>query len=527
MRSMGKSFEGIVLEGSSRTVPHLLVAAAGNYAPLIAITDGQKSVAYRDLPSLASASALKLQKLGVAPDDRVMVVAENSFELLELLLGAAWLGAILVPVNPTSRAGQLRYLVESTEPRLILMDESVQDRWDASGDKEYLEFATQLIPAITFDFDEVLETEIEQVLSNSEPGSTLAILFTSGTTGKPKGVMCPNGQFVRWGEVVGAMLKMAPGEIAQTTLPLFHTNALNALMQCLIHGSTFYLAPRFSVSQFWQRIVDSGATITYLLGAMVTMLTAAPPSSLDRAHQLRIALAPGTPPKILEEFERRFGVRLMEAHGMTETNAAIGPLQDEQRLGFMGKILDGFDAKVIDFDGNQVPDGEPGQLLLSTTTPHAFASGYWRLPEESAKAMVDDWFYTGDRVVCEAGWYRFVDRIKDVIRRRGENISAWEVEQALQSLDSVTSAAVVPVPSELGEDEVMAFIIPAGTIPDPVLLLDACANLLPHFAVPRYVEFVSELPLTETGKVRKVELRERGVGVDTWDAQRVGYVAKR
>ena len=193
----------------------------------------------------------------------------------------------------------------------------------------------------------------------------------------------------------------------------------------------------------------------------------------------------------------------------------------------MGKILDGFDAKVIDFDGNQVPDGEPGQLLLSTTTPHAFASGYWRLPEESAKAMVDDWFYTGDRVVCEAGWYRFVDRIKDVIRRRGENISAWEVEQALQSLDSVTSAAVVPVPSELGEDEVMAFIIPAGTIPDPVLLLDACANLLPHFAVPRYVEFVSELPLTETGKVRKVELRERGVGVDTWDAQRVGYVAKR
>ena len=141
--------------------------------------------------------------------------------------------------------------------------------------------------------------------------------------------------------------------------------------------------------------------------------------------------------------------------------------------------------------------------------------------------MVDDWFYTGDRVVCEAGWYRFVDRIKDVIRRRGENISAWEVEQALQSLDSVTSAAVVPVPSELGEDEVMAFIIPAGTIPDPVLLLDACANLLPHFAVPRYVEFVSELPLTETGKVRKVELRERGVGVDTWDAQRVGYVAKR
>lgn len=527
MRSMDKSYEGIALKGSSRTVPHLLVEASRKYAPHIAITDGQKSVSYRDLPSLAAAAALKLQRLGVAPADRVMVVAENSFELLELLLGVAWLGAILVPVNPTSRAGQLRYLVESTEPRAILIDESVQNRWSASGDQEYLEFSTQLIPTTTFDFREVQQDEIEEVLSKCEPGKTLAILFTSGTTGKPKGVMCPNGQFVRWGEVMGIILKMSPGEVAQTTLPLFHTNALNALMQCLIHGSTFYLAPRFSVLQFWQRIVDSGATITYLLGAMVTMLTAAPPSALDRAHQLRIALAPGTPPKVLEEFERRFGVRLMEAHGMTETNAAIGPLRDEQRLGYMGKVLEGFDAKVIDFDGNEVPDGQPGQLLLSTTTPHAFASGYWRLPEESAKAIVDGWFYTGDRVVCEAGWYRFVDRIKDVIRRRGENISAWEVEQALQSLDSVNCAAVVPVPSELGEDEVMAFIIPSGPIPDPVLLLDACANLLPHFAVPRYVEFVSELPLTETGKVRKVELRERGVGVGTWDAQRVGYVAKR
>ncbi|MEI7550220.1 MAG: AMP-binding protein, partial [Actinomycetes bacterium] len=213
---MDKSYEGIVLEGSSRTVPHLLVAAAGNYAPLIAITDGQKSVAYRDLPSLASAAALKLQKLGVAPDDRVMVVAENSFELLELLLGAAWLGAILVPVNPTSRAGQLRYLVESTEPRLILIDESVQARWSASGDQEYLEFTTQFIPTTNFDFSEVSKTEIDSVLVTSEPGSTLAILFTSGTTGKPKGVMCPQGQFVRWGEVVGKILKMSPGEVAQT-----------------------------------------------------------------------------------------------------------------------------------------------------------------------------------------------------------------------------------------------------------------------------------------------------------------------
>ena len=517
----------ISLSGASRTVPNLLVAAAKRFASNVAMTDGQRSITFQDLPSLASASAFKLRQLGVSKGDRIMVVAENSLELLELFLGAAWLGALFVPINPTSRSGQLHFLVESTEPKIIFIDESVHARWAATGEKDLEDFAPHVIQPTRLALADVPAIEIDSVLRDSDPGSTLAILFTSGTTGKPKGVMCPNGQFIRWGEVVGEILKMAPGEVAQTTLPLFHTNALNALMQCFVHGATFYLSPRFSVSQFWKRIADSGATITYLLGAMVAMLVSAPPSELDRMHRLRIALAPGTPPKILEEFQRRFGVRLIEAHGMTETNAAIGPEGDSQRLGFMGKVLNGFAAKIVDFDGKQVPDGVPGQLLLSTSTPHAFASGYWRLPEESAKSTVDGWFYTGDRVVCEDGWYRFVDRIKDVIRRRGENISAWEVEQALQTFDSVKSAAVVPVPSELGEDEVMAFIIPTSTCPDPFVLLDECSKLLPHFAIPRYVEFVKEFPLTETGKVRKVELRERGVGVDTWDAEKVGYVAKR
>ena len=213
---------------------------------------------------------------------------------------------------------------------------------------------------------------------------------------------------------------------------------------------------------------------------------------------------------------------------MTETNATIGPDGKDQRVGFMGKVLPGFQAQVIDDAGNQVPDGTPGELLLRTDLPFAFAMGYWGQEEETKKSWRGDWFYSGDRVLCEDGWYKFVDRIKDVIRRRGENISAWEVEQALQTLPYVSVAAAIAVPSELGEDEVMAFIVPTeGVKTPPEAILDDCAKILPYFALPRFVEFVDNLPLTETGKIRKAELRRRGVQATSWDSQKAGYIVKR
>ena len=173
-------------------------------------------------------------------------------------------------------------------------------------------------------------------------------------------------------------------------------------------------------------------------------------------------------------------------------------------------------------------DGTPGELYLKCNVEGGFATGYWKMPEETALAWNDGWFRSGDRVVRKDGWYKFVDRIKDVIRRRGENISAWEVEQALQSIDMISVAAAIPVPSELGEDEVMAFIVlePEKSLSE-IEILDQCTQLLPRHALPRFIEFVTELPLTETGKIRKVVLRDRGVQATTWDSQKAGYVVKR
>jgi crotonobetaine/carnitine-CoA ligase len=301
---------------------------------------------------------------------------------------------------------------------------------------------------------------------------------------------------------------------------------LNAFVQSLMHEARFIVGPRFSASRFWQRVAEADATVTYLLGAMVTILAGREPSEADRAHRVRIALAPATAPDLWEVFSSRFGVEIVESHGMTETNAAIGPRDGDQRPGWMGRVMEGFEARVVDEDDAPVPNGVAGELILRASEPYAFAGGYWRMPEATVDAWRNLWFHSGDRAVQEDGWFRFLDRMKDAIRRRGENVSAWEVEQVLLQHAEIEAVAVIPVPSELGEDDVMACVVSRAAL-DPAEVIHFCAPRLPYFAVPRYVELVDELPLTENGKVRKFVLRERGVTAATWDREAAGITIER
>jgi crotonobetaine/carnitine-CoA ligase len=343
-------------------------------------------------------------------------------------------------------------------------------------------------------------------------------------------VCCPQAQFYWWARSTAAMLGgLREDDVLYTCLPLFHTNALNACMQALTHGCRIVVGPRFSASRFWSRIVEADATVTYLLGAMISILAKTPPSELDRGHRVRVALAPATPAELHALFHERFGVVLRDGFGMTETNAVIGARDGSSRPGTMGVVMPGYEAKVVDADDNEVPDGTAGELVLRADEPFAFATGYWRMPEETVESWRNLWFHSGDRVVRNPDRsFRFLDRMKDAIRRRGENISAWEVEQVLQSHPDVASAAVVPVPSELGEDDVLACVVPReGASLDPVELIRHCEPRLSYFAIPRYVEVLDALPLTENGKVRKVVLRERGVTESTWDREAAGYTLQR
>jgi carnitine-CoA ligase len=310
---------------------------------------------------------------------------------------------------------------------------------------------------------------------------------------------------------------------------LFHVNALTAFAQSLLCGGTFVLAGRFSASRFWDQVREAGADVTYLLGAMVSILTRRPPSPADRAHGVRVALAPATPAPLVEPFFERFGVRLVEAYASTESNLAIGAPVGEQRPGAMGRVVAGFHARVVDADDVETPLGQPGELLLRSDLPFAFADGYWREPNQTVRAWRNLWLHTGDLVVRDAdGWFTFVGRLSDSLRRRGENISAYEVERVLAGHPAIAAVAVFPVPSDLGEDEVMAAVVARdGASLDLTEVIRFCEPRLAYFAVPRFIEVVEALPLTENGKVRKFVLRERGVTATTWDREAAGVRPRR
>ena len=516
------------LAPSERTLRHLIVYQAERLGSRPCVSVDDLTLSYEGLRDAAARFAGRLRASGVDRGDRVVVISENRWEILQCLVGCAWLGAIVVPINTASRGAQLEHILGNAAPRVVAAEASLLPHVTACPRPAEVEELWLIGSGAAVEWDGLDSTPFPDEADAVEPaevgpGDALAILYTSGTTGPSKGVVCPHGQFFWWGTTVGAMLGLGPDDSLYTCLPLFHTNALNAFVQALVHDARLTVGPRFSASRFWDRVAHADATVTYLLGSMVSILAARDATPSDSAHRVRVALAPATAAELWELFRSRFGVQIVEGHGMTETNAAIGPRDGEQRPGYMGRVMPGYEARVVDELDTPVPDGSPGELVVRADQPYAFATGYWRMPQATVEAWRNLWFHTGDRVVCEDGWFRFLDRMKDAIRRRGENISAWEVEQVLHLHDRVQAAAVIPVPSPLGEDDVMACVVPRpGEAIDPVELIRFCEPRLPYFAVPRYVEVVEELPLTENGKVRKFVLRERGVTPATWDREAAG-----
>ncbi len=478
--------------------------------------------------AVARAGAL-LTDAGVRRGQTVAMMAGNRVELLDFVLGCAWIGAVAVPINIASRGEQLRHILNNSEAELIVVEPDLLPIVTDLDGVQHLKRVWVLGDGGAESARKVTHLSVSAVPSSersvpadhSHPSDTAAILYTSGTTGVSKGVECPHAQFFWWGFNMSDQLGIVAGDVLYTNLPLFHTNALNAFFQAVVSDAVFVLGPKFSVSRFWTRLVEAEATVTYLLGATVSMLANQPPSDADRAHRVRTALAPATSPALLDEFKNRFGIQLLDGYGSTETNGVIGSTPTAWKAGMMGRLRPGFDIRIVDEHGLDVPAGAPGEMLVRSTQPFGVATGYYRMPEKTIESWKDLWFHTGDRIVAEPdGWFRFADRIKDVIRRRGENISAVEVETALRDHPAISDVAVYPVESELGEDEVMAAIIATRPVTFEELE-EFCVPRLASFAIPRFVRFVDTLPQTENGKVRKAPLREAGREVADWDRDAV------
>ena len=517
---------------TDRVLPRLLPLQAERFGPRTLLVAGETSWSFADAPRIAARRAATLAAAGVVAGDRVAILSGNRAEFLEVLLGCAWLGAIAVPINTAARGPQLAHVLGDSGARLIVAEASLAAELAAIGDTPRIALRTAwildgsdaAIPGVR-DVGPMPPPGTEAAPHPARPGDLLAILYTSGTTGVSKGVCSPHAHCFWWGENSADVLGVREGDVLWTALPLFHINAINTFYQALLRGATLTLAPRFSASGFWPAIANSGATVSYLLGAMVPILLSRPPGPHDRAHRLRTVLAPAVPPAFLEQFTARFGVAVVDGYGSTETNFVIGTPAAERVPGAMGRVRPGFHARVVDADETPLPDGTPGELVLRADEPHAFAAGYFGMPERTVEAWRNLWFHTGDRVIRSSdGLFRFVDRIKDVIRRRGENISALEVEAAIAGHPAVADVAVFPVPSDLAEDEVMAAVVlrPGATLA-PEALLDHCRTRLAYFALPRYIDFVAALPTTENGKVQKFRLREQGVTAMTWDRDAAGY----
>jgi len=528
MTTTSEPVSGSTLPPARRTLGDMLQRQASTFGskPLLRIAGQQWS--HSDAARVAGMRAAVLSGAGVKMGDRVALMCGNRVEFLEVFLGAGWMGAVTVPVNTASMGPQLGYFLTDSQASLLVIEAAFLERlrdidltrtalceiWIVGDDDGHAPTATAAIRVVPYPAAAPIIAP-----ADVKPGHPLAIMYTSGTTGPAKGVMCPHAQYYWWGLNSANVLGVGPDDVLCTTLPLFHINALNTFAQAALLGCEVVFESRFSASGFWPAMRQSGATVVYLLGAMVPILLAQPEGAHERDHRVRAGLGPGVPADAGRRFMERTGVQLLEGYGSTETNFTIATAPDSPRTGVMGWVQPGFTARVVDDDDVPVVAGEAGELLLRADEPFAFASGYFNMAEKTIEAWRNLWFHTGDRVVQDAdGAFRFVDRIKDAIRRRGENISSFEVEQVLLSHPGVAECAVFPVRSELAEDDVMAALVTrAGVQIEPSEVIAFCTSRLPYFAVPRYLDILDTLPRTENGKVQKYRLRDRGLSPSTWD----------
>ncbi|MDQ1032299.1 acyl-CoA synthetase (AMP-forming)/AMP-acid ligase II [Streptomyces umbrinus] len=337
------------------TVPGLLAAAAEEFGDRVFLRVGDVTRTYRQSRRAAAETAGALVARGCRPGDRVAVMAGNRIEFVDLILGCAWLGAVLIPLNTGLRGQGLRHILREAEPSFLLAEAESADRpveagfrgtlWVVGGDDVPGPGEAPAVPP-----------------SPAHPEDTVFVLFTSGTTGTPRGVLCPHAQTVWWGRNVADSLCLTADDVLHTCLPLFHTNALNTLAHAMTVGATCVVGERFSATRYWDQVAEAGATAVYLLGAMAPMLLAQPPGRHDRVHRAWRGLSPATPASAWQPFRERFGVTLVDGFGSTETNLVIGSTPEAQRPGRIGTLREGFSARVVDEHLAPVPDGTAGEL---------------------------------------------------------------------------------------------------------------------------------------------------------------------
>lgn len=548
---------------SRSTIPEVLDHQAerrGDQAFLI--LDGE-AVTYRALRDRTRRGARALARLGVGTGDRVAVMMATSPEWVTAWLAAARLGAVTVPVNTAYRGDFLANQLADATVGILAVDESLLGRVaevvgqlpslrhvlvrhddTAAGDSALV---TPRQGDATLGGVSVLsisclndgpggDSGLRTAMDGDEPPSgaawntPAAIFYTSGTTGRSKGAVCTHHYLLAAADAMVEAWQFRPGEVMYAPLPLFHVSTVGSVLGPMLAGGTGVIDRVFSVTQTWDRVRATGASGMALAGPMVVMLWNLDPDPRDRDLPIRFVSSAPVPADLYRAVEERYDCKVVTCYGLSEAfPVTVAGIRDDNPPGASGHANPRLDVAVVDDEDDEVPAGTLGEIVCRPREPHVILECYEGAPAETLERMTNLWFHTGDLGrVDEQGNLTYVDRKKDAIRRRGENISSFEVEQTIMQHPAVAEVAAIAVPSDVGEDDVMVCVTTApGAELDMVEFMDFCVKRMPYFAVPRYVNEMTELPKNTMGRVLKPILRDRGVSPETWDRERADYVVRR
>ncbi len=531
------------------TLRTVLASRAKQHGSKIYLTfapDG-RTFTYSDMDTLSNRIANGLLAHGIGKGAHVSMLMENCPEFLLLLFGIGKIGAVANPVNAAARGEFLRYFLEFSDASVLVMDLDSLDlfRQVAAG----LPAFTHVVilgngkpvperidenPNITvIDYDSLLGASSAAVDIPLAYSDLLLLPYTSGTTGPSKLSLYPHAHSLLYGLSNTLEFGYREDDVAYACLPLYHTSALLgvSLAAMWAHASVV-LTRHFSASRFWSDCRDHGITLVNALGAMADFLWSQPRSPADRDHKVRLCrLSPM--PRYAREFEERFGLTIVSAYGASDFSQITSFTADcpRSKMGSTGRARSGIQIRIADEDDQELPQGETGEILVRSDNVWNTSMGYYKMPEATVASMRNMWFHTGDRGYLDAdGFLYFVNRKKDAIRRRGENISSAEVERLIARHPAVQEAAVFPVQAQTSEDEVAATVVlKQGHGATELELIEFCVKEMPYYMVPRYMQVAADLPRTLSFRVQKFKLMEEARrNPDAWfDREKAGIVLKR
>jgi len=501
-----------------------------------------EKITYEQLDHISNQFAHGFKELGIKKYDKIAIMMSNHPNYLYVWFGSSKLGAVEVPINTAYKGDLLKHIINNSDSKLLIIDSSFLDRLLVIRDDikkleriichgEADQEISRALPVQISSMEDFFSYSADPVEVDIHPGDPAAIIYTSGTTGLSKGVVCPHNYYLHTARLVASLRDANSQDILYTFLPLFHINAqLMTVLTAQVSDAQMVLSERFSASTFWDDIRRYGATQFNYLGAVMTILSKQELKENDADNPVRIAFGAACPPDVMEHLEKRFGFICLEGFGMSEIGLVIHQDINDRRIGNCGKVLeDYFEVMLVDDEDMEVATGEVGEIVVRPKKPYIMMTEYYKMPDKTLEAFRNLWFHTGDYARKDLeGFFYFVDRKKDAIRRRGENISSFEVEKVINTHPKILESAVFAVPSELGEDEVKAnIVLKPGDNLAPEDLITYCNERMAYFAIPRYLEFAPELPKTPTNRIEKYKLRQVGITEDTWDREKAGVKIKR